>query len=188
MHDLLPALAVLVRRAPFEHLATAWSVAPGEWVTAWDGDPEDAPDLSGLLLIPADGPALAISDWEHDAGIAGFRTAAPAPLTLPSADGAELHKRTPLRALGFPSVIDHPAFRLHRGSLDAARYAPYLCPWTITGHLALFDSHDGWLTGRCYPGMAGAPVVTGDGRVVGVLTGGEPSPDHPPLARFRRLA
>jgi hypothetical protein len=36
--------------------------------------------------------------------------------------------------------------------------------------------------------MSGGAVLAEDGTVVGVLLGGEASPDHPPLTRFRRLA
>jgi len=100
----------------------------------------------------------------------------------------DLAKRDRLWALGFPDVINHPALRLARGSLTPERYFPYACPWTIQGHLALFGAREGWLTGRCYPGMEGGPVLDEAGVVVGVLAASPASPDHPPLARFHRLA
>jgi hypothetical protein len=128
-----------------------------------------------------------IADWEWDNGLAGFTANIPDVSPLPMRRGSEIHKRDRLWALGYPSMIDHPAFRLHRGSLDGERYFPYLCPWTINGHLALFSADDGYLTGRCYDGMAGGPVLDDTGHVVGVLLDGVAAPDHPALSRFRRL-
>ena len=173
----------------FEHVGTAWCVGShsgeSEWVTAWAS--EDVP--KDLRLLGADSTtALEISGWEWEAGIAGFT--APMSSTVPELPvrrGKELRKRDRLWALGYPSMIDHPAFRLHRGSLDAERYVPYLCPWTIQGHLALFTAADGYLTGRCYEGMAGGPVLDEEGHVVGVLLDGQAAPDHPALTRFYRL-
>lgn len=168
----------------FTHLATAWCVGAEEWVSAWEG--EDGPG-DGTILIHADSGLISpISGWEHEDRLAGFTAAIKAPALL-RREGGDLHKRDQLRALGFPDMVDHPAFVLHRGSLDAERYYPYLCPWLIEGHLALFSSEDGWLTGRCYRGMEGGPVLDTEDRVVGVLVGGPAAPEHPPLARFQRL-
>ncbi|MBA3708286.1 MAG: hypothetical protein H0W83_05655 [Planctomycetes bacterium] len=167
----------------FAHLGTAWSMGGGDWVAAWSG--EDPP-LNPRLLRAVDGAVDAITAWECEDGVAGF-SSAPGPAALALATGGALHKRDPLRALGYPSMVDHPAFRLHHGSLDPQRYVPYLCPWIIEGHLALFSSQDGWLVGRFYPGMAGGPVLDRAGQVVGLLIDGADSPEHPPLARFRLL-
>ena len=190
MHDLsliAPSCGVLLgqdAQGRFEHVATAWCVETNEWVTAWAG--EEPPKR--LQLLSADGVrAGEIGNWELDHGIAGFTAATPGINPLPVHRDQTLRKRDRLWALGYPSMIDHPAFRLHRGSLDPERYLPYLCPWTLSGHLALFSADDGYLTGRCYDGMGGGPVFDDTG-VVGVLLDGIPAPDHPPLARFRRLA
>ncbi len=189
MHDLstiAPSCGVLLgtdAQGRFEHVATAWCVGRDEWVTAWAG--EEPP--VHLRLLAADGAAeVDVSGWEQEGGIAGFTAKAGDIPALPVHRGKELHKRDRLQMVGYPSMIDHPAFRLHRGSLNGERYLPYLCPWTIHGHLALFSADDGWLTGRCYEGMGGGPVLDDEG-VVGVLLDGVPSPEHPPLARFRRL-
>jgi hypothetical protein len=178
---------VLVRMAPgvFEHLSTAWSIGPGEWVTAWS---EATPPGDNVLLISAQTGAIStLADWECENGIAGF-TSLDATVHLLVERDAELNKRMRLAALGYPCMIDHPAFRLHRGSLNAERYYPYLCPWTMHGHVGLFSADDGYLTGRIYPGMAGGPVLDDDHRVVGLLLDGGYAPEHPPLTRFRRLA
>ena len=191
MNDFLDPVArscgVLVgsdAQGRFEHLATAWCSAPGEWITAWAS--EDAPAADVRLILAQTGEALPITGWEADDGIAGFTAATTTPPLIIRSEGV-LGKRDTLWALGYPSMIDHPSFRLARGSLDADRYYPYLCPWAIRGHLSLFSSSEGWLTGRCYDGMAGAPVLDGTNQVVGVAFAGEPAPDHPPLTRFRRL-
>lgn len=169
----------------FEHLGTAWCSAPGEWVTAWAG--EEGPGPGVRLLLAQTGEALAIAGWEHDDdGIAGFTAPSLVPALALRTD-KPLAKREPLWALGYPSMIDHPSFRLARGSLDAGRYYPYLCPWAIRGHLSLFASTEGWLTGRAYDGMTGAPVLDAANQVVGIVLGGDPAPEHPPLTRFRRL-
>jgi hypothetical protein len=190
MNDLeavAPSCGVLLRIAngTFEHLATAWSLAPGEWVTAWTD--EEPPGADVVLMSVQDGTVAPIADWECDNGLAGF-TGPTVATTLTVERDAELSKRMRLVAVGYPCLIDHPAFRLHRGSLDAARYLPYLCPWTVTGHVGLFSADDGYLTGRLYPGMAGGPVLDEERRVVGILLDGGFAPDHPPLTRFRRLA
>lgn len=168
----------------FEHLGTAWCVGDREWVTAWAGE---EPPMKVRLMDTNSGAVADIADWEWDNGLAGFTANLPGIAPLAMRRGSELHKRDRLAALGYPSMIDHPAFRLHRGSLDAERYFPYLCPWTIGGHLALFSAEDGYLTGRCYEGMAGGPVCDDTGHVVGVLLDGQAAPDHPALTRFRRL-
>ncbi len=170
----------------FEHIGTAWCVGEHEWVTAWASE---EPPLRLQVLATNTGEIADIEAWEWEAGIAGFVAHLPTPIAaLPVRRGSDLRKRDQLRALGYPSMIDHPAFRLHRGSLDGARYYPYLCPWLIEGHLALFSATDGYLTGRCYEGMAGGPVIDVDGHVVGVLLDGQAAPDHPALSRFHRLA
>jgi hypothetical protein len=188
MHDIdaiARACGVLVRTTgTFRHLATCWQVAPGEWVTAWS---EEDPPGDDVRFIMAEGGAVApVTGWECDGGIAGF-TAPAAERCLSIAKDHTLAKRDRLWCLGYPSVIDHPAFLLHRGSLDPQRYFPYLCPWTLNGHCCLFDAGHGWITGRFYRGMAGSPVLDEQGQVIGILEGGEPAPEHPPLARFLRL-
>lgn len=191
MHDL-PTIAsscgVLLgtdAQGRFDHVGTAWSVGPDEWVTAWASD---EPPQNLRLLYANTGTIDTVHNWEWESGIAGFtaHVAGTVP-ALPLRRGKELHKRDRLWALGYPSMIDHPAFQLHRGSLDSERYFPYLCPWVIQGHLALFSADDGYLTGRCYGGMAGGPVLDADGHVVGVLLDGQAAPDHPALSRFHRL-
>lgn len=185
--DLAPACAVLVGRdsaGRFAHLGTAWCMGAGEWVSAWTG--EDPPD-EAILISVQDGRTAVVQGWELADGLAGFTADVSAPI-LPTRRDAPLTKRDRLHALGFPDIIDHPALALARGSLDVGRYFPYLCPWVIQGHLALFSGQEGWLTGRCYPGMEGGPVIDEHGLVVGVLAHSPVSPDHPPLARFHRLA
>lgn len=192
-HDLrhrIDACGVLVATGPggFAHLATAFSCAPGEWLSCWDARDGERPLPDTTRLLTTDGTVHALEAIEHDGGLLGFRSATVAhPLNL-APEGAPLGKFDPLWAVGFPCVIEHPAFALHRGSLDAALYLPYLCPWTIPGHCALFGVDDGWLTGRCYPGMEGSPVLDEQGRAIGLLVGSQASPEHPPLARFHRLA
>jgi hypothetical protein len=189
MTDLAPiidACGILVGTGSdgqFAHLGTAWALGGGDWVAAWNA--EDPPN-GARLLRAADGGVGEVAAWECEDGIAGF-TSAPGSAALILATGDALHKRDPLRALGYPDMIDHPAFRLHHGSLDPQRYLPYLCPWVIEGHLAQFSSQDGWLVGRFFAGMAGGPVLDRAGAVVGLLIDGAESPLHPPLARFRRL-
>jgi hypothetical protein len=188
LRTIAPSCGVLLgsdARGRFDHVGTAWCVGDGEWVTAWAS--EDAPTNLRLLGVNS-GTTAEITDWEAENGIAGFHATLPGTIpVLPLRRNKELHKRDPLWALGYPSMIDHPAFHLHRGSLDAERYFPYLCPWVIGGHLALFSANDGYLTGRCYNGMAGGPVLDDEGHVVGVLLDGQAAPDHPALARFHRL-
>ncbi len=167
----------------FAHLATAWSLGGGDWVAAW---PHELPPSDARLLRAGDGQVGTVAEWECEDGVAGFTSAA-ASSSLTVAKGAVLHKRDRLRAVGFANMVDHPAFRLHHGSLDPARYLPYVCPWIIEGHLALFTSADGYITGRFYTGMAGGPVFNPAGEVVGVMLDGFESEGHPPLTRFRRL-
>lgn len=193
MHDLdriAQACGVVITRTASSilHRATAWSVGPGEWVTAWPGDePEDPPH--GLeLMLARDGSIHPLSGWEWDGGIVGLKGPDLGSALPVHDEGAQLHKRDRLFALAYPDMIDHPAVRLSRSGLTPELYFPYFSPWTIQGHLCLFTAREGFLTGRCYPGMAGGPVLGADGKVVGVLLGGEASPDHPPLTRFARLA
>ncbi len=179
-------LVGLDRAGKFTHAGTAWAVGRGEWITAWTIDEAPGPEIR--LMSARDGTVGEIRDWEQNAGIAGFVSLDVGATLAPARDvDAVLKKRARLWALGFPSVIDHPAFRLHRGSLTAERYYPYLCPWTVSGHLALFTADDGYLAGRCYPGMEGGPVLNERDEVVGLLLGGDGGFDHPPLARFRRV-
>ncbi len=181
----------------FSHVSTAWCIGADEWITTWPDDQAAAgapatntqePPENLVLMYTNTGAVDLISEWECADGIAAFRAhVAGSVPALPLCRGKELHKRDGLWALGYPSMIDHPAFRLHRGSLNAERYFPYLCPWVIQGHLALFSVADGYLTGRCYAGMAGGPVLDADGQVVGVLLDGQAAPDHPALSRFHRF-
>lgn len=167
----------------FTHIATAWSLAPGEWVTAV-APREPAP--SWRLLLAHSGEQAAMDGWEEDGPLHGFRSAlAPA---LRVAEDGSLTKRMPLQAFGYACVIDHPAFTLHHRSLTADLYLPYLCPWSIAAHLALFTPQEGFLAGAQYPGMAGGPVCDpATGQVVGVLLPGDTDAGSPPLARFHRL-
>jgi len=189
LQQMAPSCGVLLgldAQGRFDHVGTAWAVGPDEWVTAWAG--EEAPTHLSLLWANGGAP-VPVSGWECEEGVAGFTATLGVEVApLPVRRGAELTKREPLWALGYPSMIDHPSVRLHRGSLDAERYFPYLCPWTMGGHLALFTAQDGWLTGRFYAGMAGGPVLDAAGQVVGLLLDGGYAQDHPALTRFRRLA
>jgi len=174
----------------FTHLATACAIGPGEWVTAWDDS--EPPQGKLELLCARDGSVAGIERWEVGEGIAGFisrdlgsslEVASPA-----AAADHPLHKRESLWAVGYPTMIDHPAFRLASGSLTPERYFPYLCPWIIEGFLSLFTEENGYLSGQYFSGMAGGPVLNDNNEVVGLLLGGEASREHPPLAKFRRLA
>lgn len=183
------ALGVLIRHRPgepFRHVATAWQVAPGEWLTAALDEGKTGDEL--LLLIAADGRTVRPSQWETASGIAGFRADAAAATLEVAGEQRPLTKTEPLRAVGYPDVIEHPALRLSRDSLDPSRYFPWLCPWEIAGHCALFSAEEGWLSGQGYAGMQGAPVLDPDHRVIGLVTG--PSLGEgtlPPLTPFRRL-
>lgn len=170
------------------HHATAWSVGPGEWITAWSGDEPEDPVTGLELMLARDGSVHPLTGWEYDGGVVGLKGPDIAAALDVHDEGTQLHKRDRLFAMAYPDMIDHPSIRLARSALTPELYFPYFCPWTIQGHLSLFTSRDGYLTGRCYAGMAGGPVMGGDGKVIGVLLGGDASPDHPPLTRFRRLA
>jgi hypothetical protein len=189
---------VLVSSEPegnFDHRLTAWAVGPGEWVTAWDGE---EPPVDLKLLCARDGALADIGNWELGDGIAGFTSidlgeALGTALVHEEGNAAltsdhPLHKRDEIWALGYPAMIDHPSFRLHRGSLTPERYYPYLCPWVVQGYLALFGADHGFLAGQFFPGMAGGPVVNHANEVVGVILDGAGGAEHPPLIRFRRLA
>ena len=167
----------------FAHLGTAWSLGNGDWVTAWSAA---SPPRNPQLIRTGDGRSCVVADWECEDGVAGF-TSEPAEVSLAIAATDQLHKRDSLWALGFPSLIDHPAFALSHGSLDSQRYTPYLCPWVIEGTLVVFSSQDGWMPGRLHAGMGGGPVLASDGTVVGVLLDGAGTAEQVPLSRFRRL-
>ncbi len=196
MHDLNRIASccgvVLTRTAgSILHRATAWSVGPGEWITAWPGSDDDEPadPPQGLeLMLASNGSVHPLTGWEWDAGIVGLNGPDIGDALPIHEDGAQLHKRDRLKAFAFPDMIDHPSVRLSRRALTPELYYPYVSPWSINGNLCLFTAREGFLTGRCYPGMAGGPVMGADGKVVGVLLGGERSPEHPPLSRFARLA
>jgi len=183
---LTPGVLIDLEHASgFEHVGTAWQIATGEWITALGEDQELT--ASTRLLVVGSGQVVAISDAEREGDVVGFRAADDHPATLAVAEQVQLSKRQPLWAMGYPTVIEHPAFRLHRGSLDGERYRPYLCPWQVQGHLTLFTLEEGWLTGATYPGMRGGPVLDADGLVVGVLLSSADA-GSPPLTRFRRIA
>lgn len=182
------SLAIVIDTAAaggFDHVATAWSVGAGEWVTAWLGE---APDAASLQLLTAvSGEVHPVESWEQDGSVVGFRSVDVGSALSVAAEPV-LRKRQPMTAVGYPSVIDHPIFQLARASLDAERYLPYLCPWTLVGHLALFSAEEGYLTGRYYSGLRGAPVLAADGSVVGVVEDGSDAEGMPPLTRFARLS
>lgn len=193
MHDLnriANACGVVITRTAqgLLHHGTAWSVGPGEWISAWPGDEPEEPVAGLELMLARDGSVHPLSGWEYDGGVVGFAGPDLGAALEVHPEGAQLHKRDRLFALGYPDMIDHPSVRLARSSLTPELYFPYFCPWSIQGHLSLFSSRNGFLTGRFYAGMAGGPVLAADGTVVGVLLGGDASPEHPPLTRFARLA
>lgn len=169
----------------FSHVATAFSIGAGEWLSAWIGS--EAPGEQLQLMSTAEGSMHPISDGEVDGGVWGFHSY-DAQAGLELAEASQLRKRQHLEVIGYPSVIGHPAFNLHRGSLDGERYLPYLCPWALTGHLALYTVNSGWFAGQTYRGMQGAPVFGPDDSVVGVVGECVDAPDHPPLTRFLRVS
>ena len=162
----------------FRHVATAWSVGTGEWISACLPD-----DVELHLLTARDGTTAAIDGIERDGEVAGF-TSHDVGCSLSVGD-EPVRKREQVSVVGYPTVIDHPSFRLHRGSLDHERYYPYLCPWAGGGHLSLFSKDFGYATVPTWPGMNGSPVFGDDGRVVGVVL--SISQGEPPLTRFQRL-
>lgn len=167
----------------FVHHATAWSLGDGGWLTVWDAEAPLGDSLR--LLCAVDGSVHAPRAWERDGEVVAFTCDTAAAALVPAVE-PELRKRQALTAVGYPSVIDHPAFALARGSIDCERYIPYLCPWRIPGHLALFTRDSGFLTGESHPGMCGGPVVAEDGHVVGILA--DTPAGTPPLTRFVRIA
>ena len=171
----------------FRHLGTAWQVAAGEWLTAWN---HDAPPTGQCQLIHAHSGLIApVLNWEQDLGLAGFRSEATEQILPIIPENETLHKRETLIAVGYPSVIAHPAFAIHRGSLNSERYHPYLCPWIIEGHLALYTKDHGWMAGNGYHGMIGGPVLNGQGKVVGLLSElSSNDPTIPPLSAFKRVS
>ena len=170
----------------FAHLATAWSVGPGEWLTVWTA--EQPPALSVRLLLAGSALVGPVMAWEQDDDnpIAAFTSTVQAP-SLALAPEGSLRKREALAAIGFASVIEHPFFNLQRAALDPVLYHPYLCPWRLAGHCALFALDDGYVPGACPVGMAGAPVLSARG-VVGIVVEGAGGGGTPALTRFRRLA
>lgn len=170
------------------HHATAWSAGQGDWVTAWPGEEPEIPPEGLHLILAADGTVHALSGWEYEAGVVGMTGPDIGPGLGVRPAGQPLRKRDRLMAFAYPDMIDHPAVSLARRELTPELYYPWLCPWTVQGHLCLFTSTDGFLTGGAYPGMAGGPVLDEGGLAVGVVLGGESAPGQPPLTRFRRLA
>lgn len=170
----------------FAHLGTAWSVGPGEWLTVWTSD--QPPTLSVRLLLAGTAQVGPVMAWEQeeDNPIAAFTSTLQAP-SLALAPEGTLRKREGLTAIGYASVIEHPFFNLQRAALDPVLYHPYLCPWRLDGHCALFALDDGYLPGVCPTGMAGAPVLSARG-VVGIVVDGAGGAEGPALTRFRRLA
>src|SRR5450432_1498137 len=95
---IAPRCGVLVGsddRGQFSHWTTAWSVGPGEWVTAWAG--EDPPPGDVRLLSSGDGALGAIANWEVENGIAAFTShdvGSALVVARPAAVGeSALHKR-----------------------------------------------------------------------------------------------
>ena len=168
----------------FQHLATCWSVGPGEWVTVL-ADEEVVPRADWRLLVAADGSCHPMTDWEIDGVVAGFRSAEVAH-TLKTASEGQIRKRQQLTAFGYPEVIDHPMISLHRPSLDAERYFPYLCPWLVEGHVSLLSADMCFLAGATFNGMRGGPVVDANGEVVGII-GKTPGNSALPLTPVHRL-
>ena len=182
---LAPACGVIVATdGNFKHVATCWSMAPGEWVTVL-ADDQAVPSADWRLILAADGSVHEMTEWDIDGVVAGFKAAA-APQTLTIAGEGHLRKRQTVQAFAYPEVIDHPAIALHRASLDADRYFPYLCPWRLSGHIALLSVETCFLAGATYPGMRGGPVLDADGAVVGIL-GEAPAAGSLPLTPFWRL-
>ncbi len=171
--------------AGFKHVATAWHLGDGDWVSAYT--PKSNLPESLVLLVVTTGEIQEVSECETQEEVLGFHSYR-APAKLNVAKEVELFKRDPISVISYPSVIDHPAFSLHRGSLSADRYYPYLCPWTLDGHLSLFSAEDGYITGKFYYGMQGAPVFNNKREVVGIVLDGVDDGRAPPLTRFRRLA
>ena len=78
-NELVQSCGVLVdpeAEGGFAHLATAWMLNDGEWVTSWSGDV--APAASARLILAHSGEAVPISSWEQDEEqpVAGFQAAA----------------------------------------------------------------------------------------------------------------
>jgi hypothetical protein len=184
--SLAPACGVVVApQGDFQHVATCWSVGPGEWVTVL-ADEEVVPSANWRLLLAADGTCHPMTDWDIDGVVAGFKsTEAPTTLTVVP-EGSPLKKRQALIAFGYPEVIDHPMLNLHRGSLDAERYYPYLCPWLVEGHVGLLGVDICFLAGATFNGMRGGPVVDAVGDVVGII-GKTTGQSSLPLTPFHRL-
>lgn len=172
--------------AGFKHVATAWHLGDGDWVSAYT-PPSPLPD-SLVLLVVTTGAVEAISNCEVENKLLGFQSVSVSSKLNVASDESALQKRDEISVIGYPSVIDHPAFSLHRGSLSAKRYYPYLCPWKLDGHLSLFSADDGFITGKFYYGMQGAPVFNQQRDVVGIVLDGSDGKRAPSLTRFRRLA
>jgi hypothetical protein len=183
---IVPSLGVIVDTAAaggFAHLATAWCVGPGEWISALS-DPISLGD-SCRLLVAGSGAVVPLQVQDVEDGVVGFRAETDAATLQVSAQ--PLRKRMPLTVIGYPEVIDHPLLRLSRQSITAEDYLPFLCPWRVQGHLCLYGKDDGYLAGAYYPGLIGAPLLDDGGRVQGIALDGNLDSIHPPLIRFRRL-
>ena len=159
-------------------------MAPGEMGHGL-ADEQAVPNADWRLILAADGSVHSMEDWDVDGVVAGFKSASAAK-TLTIADDGHLRKRQAVHAFAYPDVIDHPAIALHRASLDEQRYFPYLCPWRVSGHVALLGVETCFLAGATYPGMRGGPVLDVDGAVVGIL-GAAPAAGSLPLTPFWRL-
>ena len=193
IHSVVPAFGVICDpnsaqdAGGFRHVATAWHLGNGDWVSVWNG--EEKPHDQLQLLSVIDQRCENISNCEIQNGILGFN-AFTADCALKIHSDSKLQKRDPVYSLGYPSVIDHPAFSVHRGSLTAERYFPYLCPWTMEAHIALFSADEGYITERFYKGMQGSPVLNAQQEVIGVIVDGSggANDSHVPLTRFIRVA
>lgn len=187
MEKVAPACAVICDpQGPdgFRHIATAWHLGNGDWVSVWNEDTQPHEHLQ--LLSVYDQRCEPLRNCEVENGILGFN-AFTAECTLKVNKENDLRKRDTVFALGYPTVIDHPAFSVHRGSLSAERYFPYLCPWTMNGHLALFTADEGYITECFYPGLQGSPVFNSAQEVIGVIIDGSGGGAHVPLTRFMRV-
>ena len=133
------------------------SLAPGMATgCVWSDKRENPSDLE--LIHAHTGKVSTLDHWEQDSGLAGFRSEAIADSLTIAGESDSLSKREPLAAVGYPSVISHPAFAIHRGSLNSERYHPYLCPWIM--RVTWPSSPKTRVAfGTGYHGMEGGPVL-----------------------------